>query len=112
MKKCDLETGMVLVCRNNKKFVVINESIGVHENGWFNLHNYEEDLKCKDPYSDDYDIMKVYDIGLNVNLFNHIMNYENLTTQLIWKRIEIKEVVDDNGRTYEIPEDVLEKYIV
>lgn len=95
MKKSDLRSGMVVKVRSGiEYFVVIPDKYDygtmflMNKNGLTcNESYYEEDLTDEEGDSD-FDIMEVYDA--KVTGFSHAFN--NLSSRLIWKREEVKEV--------------------
>ena len=108
--KQDLRDGMVIEYRDGYKALFLKD-IFIGVNDWMSINDYTNDLFVSDTdnYSDDCDVVKVYNIYKTNNicnidsLKNMFVNDNNL--ELIWERIipeytlaELKEMIGHDFR--------------
>ena len=87
--KDDLKPFMLVITRDNSKFIVCNDFI-INEDKKITIlfDSYSFDMKIK--YSREYDIMKVYSVPFSKFGFLEFDNIQDRT--LLWEREEIKEM--------------------
>ena len=78
----DIEVGMVIECRNGKRFIKINNTIFYNENDFIEMLDYENNMKHE---CNEYDIVKVYDCR-NVHGDLPLIFYNANESNLVWKR--------------------------
>ena len=104
MKKSDLENGMIVECRNGKKFMVIKDftlkterwggiDIMLGNNGFINFNSYNNDLSVKSG-NIDWNIDKVY-------CRKYLLDME---LKLLWERKEKPKIklTDDERKLLEV----------
>lgn len=91
MKKADLKTGMIVVLRDGKEFMVykdVDTSWATGDiltafdgsNNWISLDNYDENLI---PHKMDLDIIKIMKIAHPFGVFQE--NYPEVTREIIFE---------------------------
>jgi hypothetical protein len=86
--KANLESGMVVECRNGKRFLVLRDKL-LNGTRWRAIENYTSELKECVNGTYPYDIMKVYDT-IGVTSLAGVFVDDNLI--LIWERKEVEEM--------------------
>lgn len=106
MKKSDLKTGMVVECRNGKKYMYIEteliHGVFICSTGYINT-DFNDDFK--NAYSRCYDIMKIYQANNAYQLVQQ--NWDDM--QLVWERQEprkmtLAEIEKELGYSVEMEE--------
>lgn len=89
MKKSDLKTGMVVECRNGKRYIVMNDRF-LSISGYNLLSSYISELLMKrtplTEYLSEYGIMKIYKPQLVCLDLRYVIK------DLIWERSDVKEI--------------------
>ena len=98
MKKSDLKTGMMVVTRDNGKYMVMLNvgydatrqtqppNVIVSENCWMSLSKYSDDLKVCSGY-DELDIVEVYAPLITASLWRKDLS-DKIDWVCVWKREE------------------------
>lgn len=86
--KANFESGMVVECRNGKRFLVLRDKL-LNGTRWRAIENYTSELKECVNGTYPYDIMKVYDT-IGVTSLAGVFVDDNLI--LIWERKEVEEM--------------------
>ena len=91
MRKSDLKSGMRVVLRNGRKYIVVGETLYTSNWGYTGLGFYNNEFKYTDAFLNkniDYDIMKIY----NPQNIDHPLDDDNFTEiALLWERKELSE---------------------